>query len=435
MTVTVLIIIFCLCFTFLSYKKTSEMIAGTLFALPFYLIRFEFGGIPTTLLEIMIWCLFVGWLLKKRVVIYEHCLKKIKLGRDLIGPRVLIGLLFLAATMAIFANQTDPLSAIGIWKAYFLQPFLFWFIFIIEIRTNKNRELIFTALGLSVLFIAIIGFYQKFTGWKMDPAFMIGDQVDRITSVYGYPNAIGLYFGPIIVFYLALLTKSVKQLFSDKTTKIYWRLLFQSLVIISGALSIFLAKSDGAIIGLIAAAGIMALINKKTRLLAIIAGVILILTIWFIPALRAPVIEKITFHDWSGKVRVWMWKDSVKMLKDNWFFGAGLNNYPAKFAPYQSTTGIEIFQYPHNFILNFWSETGLLGVIAIVGLVVWYFINLAKIKTEDKYLFLGLVGVMISMLVHGLVDVPYFKNDLAVLWWVWFGILINLTTKWNNNDR
>ena len=30
------------------------------------------------------------------------------------------------------------------------------------------------------------------------------------------------------------------------------------------------------------------------------------------------------------------------------------------------------------------------------------------------------------ILVHGLVDVPYFKNDLSVSWWILFGLSIVL---------
>jgi uncharacterized ion transporter superfamily protein YfcC len=36
---------------------------------------------------------------------------------------------------------------------------------------------------------------------------------------------------------------------------------------------------------------------------------------------------------------------------------------------------------------------------------------------------LGLMGAMVVIVVHGLVDVPYFKNDLAVLFWVMIGIM------------
>ena len=33
---------------------------------------------------------------------------------------------------------------------------------------------------------------------------------------------------------------------------------------------------------------------------------------------------------------------------------------------------------------------------------------------------------MITILVHGLVDVPYLKNDLAILFWIIFGLTISI---------
>ena len=37
-----------------------------------------------------------------------------------------------------------------------------------------------------------------------------------------------------------------------------------------------------------------------------------------------------------------------------------------------------------------------------------------------------LMATMVALLVHGLVDVPYFKNDLSVLFWLIVGSLIIL---------
>jgi len=37
---------------------------------------------------------------------------------------------------------------------------------------------------------------------------------------------------------------------------------------------------------------------------------------------------------------------------------------------------------------------------------------------QDKYLKLGLLGALVVIIVHGLVDVPYFKNDLSLLFWL-----------------
>jgi O-antigen ligase len=101
------------------------------------------------------------------------------------------------------------------------------------------------------------------------------------------------------------------------------------------------------------------------------------------------------------------------MLKEHMFFGAGLGAYPEIFRPYHLATSIEIFQYPHNIFLNFWSETGLLGV----GAFIWICITWIRLAWKNPYHRLYLLPLC-AILIHGLVDVPYFKNDLAFLFWI-----------------
>ncbi len=120
------------------------------------------------------------------------------------------------------------------------------------------------------------------------------------------------------------------------------------------------------------------------------------------------------------------------MLKDHWFFGAGFGGYPKVFDAYHKARFIEIFQYPHTILFNFWTETGLLGVFAFVGIVVTWVksavrVGVAKATAEHpkRYLpILVLVAPLIAMLIHGLVDVPYFKNDLALLFWIFVWLVI-----------
>jgi hypothetical protein len=50
-------------------------------------------------------------------------------------------------------------------------------------------------------------------------------------------------------------------------------------------------------------------------------------------------------------------------------------------------------------------------------------------KNEDNYkkvIALGLIAAMIAMVGHGMVDVPFFKNDLAVMWWLMIGLVVGL---------
>ena len=80
-----------------------------------------------------------------------------------------------------------------------------------------------------------------------------------------------------------------------------------------------------------------------------------------------------------------------------------------------------MFQYPHTIVLNFWSELGLAGLALFIVIVWQFFRTLRKACYDDpsRHAFtVALSAAMIVMLVHGLVDVPYFKNDLAMLFWL-----------------
>jgi len=95
---------------------------------------------------------------------------------------------------------------------------------------------------------------------------------------------------------------------------------------------------------------------------------------------------------------------------------------------------LEIYLYPHNIFLNFWSELGLAGMLLFVWIIGKFLMLDFRLLISDyknKSLILGLTGAMIVIVVHGLVDAPYFKNDLAVLFWLLIGMLgvLNLELK------
>ncbi len=204
--------------------------------------------------------------------------------------------------------------------------------------------------------------------------------------------------------------------------------------------------------------------------------------------------------DLSGQIRRQQWHESWQMLKDGRLItGAGLANFQVAVAPFhqegifvknddpnwlanirssaeyrkQVWQPLEIYLYPHNIILNFWSELGLAGMLLFVWIILKYFhmgiknFQLHKENTSfviagsdpqsrnlnneetwipgqarndrkrrsfmmaDNYLVLGLLGAIIVIVIHGLVDVPYFKNDLAVMFWLLLAMMgiINLKNK------
>ena len=147
------------------------------------------------------------------------------------------------------------------------------------------------------------------------------------------------------------------------------------------------------------------------------------LVLLFIPPVRSFLFGEFTLKSPSGKMRLAVWEETIALLKDHPITGAGLTGYQIALAPYHqewrkdvSPYKLEIFLYPHNIFLNFWVELGLGGLIIFL----WLLLVFGKIvwqKRANPLVQLS-AAAMVALLVHGLVDVPYFKNDLAVLFWL-----------------
>ncbi len=78
--------------------------------------------------------------------------------------------------------------------------------------------------------------------------------------------------------------------------------------------------------------------------------------------------------------------------------------------------------YPHDIWLTFWVELGLLGVLAfavILFSLLWRGLRSLQ-QTEGFYraALWGVVGALVMWTVHGLVDSPYWKNDMSVEFWI-----------------
>ncbi|MFA5029836.1 MAG: O-antigen ligase family protein [Patescibacteria group bacterium] len=412
-----LFILICgLLFLWLAYKNFELATCLLVAALPSFIIRSEIFGLPFTLLEVLILVLFIVFLLKNRL----RWLGGFR-ANPFFWPLIAI---VIFATISVFTSPALRQAA-GIWKAYFIEPLLIFIILINTVKDKRQLKNIFWSLGLSVLYLSAFSFWQKFSGWGVPQAFLNPDgSVDRVVSLLAYPNALGLYLGPIIVLFVGFFWQGAEV--SASSLKIFLSQFLKALIIAAGFLTIVLAKSEGAVLAVILSLLIFGLINRKTRLLT--GGVILafFIVFFFNQAFNHYLISKLSLEDYSGFIRRLIWQESWQMLKDNWLWGAGLAGYQLKIAPYHLKT-FEIYLYPHNIILNFWSELGLLGLISFIWLFIKYFaVNFKNWldKHGDKILNLTLLLVGLEIIVHGLVDAPYFKNDLSVLFWLIMAVAV-----------
>lgn len=374
--------------------------------LPAYLFRFTIANIPFTLIEVFILILCF-------VFIVQYFFVEKQTIRSLLPNRTItigISLFFLAAIIALLTT-TEFTAGLGIWKAYIIEPVLLYIVYIHTVHTTKDIRATILSLILSASVISIIAVIQYVTGdgipepWNAWP-----DR--RAVSLYGFPNAIGLFVAPILSAAISL------AIFDTAPRK--QRLVFFIPVIIVLTAALIAARVEGAIVAVLAAT-IMTLLftqYKKHTVVLSIGGLIALLS-------YVPTRTILLFQDVSGDVRLALWKGTWNLLKHHPFTGAGLAGFQTLYDTYRLPSHVELLVYPHNIFFNFWTQLGLLGLIWLLAtiVVIIKIIYTVHATTILRPFSVMLAAVFTSIIVYGLVDVPYFKNDLSLLFWIWLGIL------------
>ncbi len=395
----------------IAWRSRENALLLLVASLPLYLVRFSVGPIPFTLLECMVGVIFFVWIVRERrlTAAVKECVKERRVFCT-------FTLLFLvSATISVFVSP-DTRAALGVWRAYFIEPILVFFMAYDMLRTKDQLRHMLDACIVSGVFIASIAVYQRFTGWHIPDPWL---SEMRVTSIFPYPNAVGLYLAPMMPLIILRFFDSLKI----RTHVI--RLIGYSIAFFIFFAAIYFAKTEGALVALAVGIPFMGFIwSARTRMITGGICVLIVGAIALSPNFFTPIKEKVLLQDWSGHVRQTIWKETYAMLVDRGVLGAGLAGYQKTIESYHKATYIEIFLYPHTIFLNFWSEVGLLGLGAYAGIVGTFFFTLAKAfrrAREDitvKMMCLGLCGSLLVIMIHGLVDVPYFKNDLAVFFWL-----------------
>ncbi|HPI67073.1 MAG TPA: O-antigen ligase family protein [bacterium] len=435
-----LIACYLLLFLFLSFKNIKWAIYLIVFTLPTYLIRFQLGPLPLTLLEGEILILFLVWLIKS--LKYKNISAR---GGSASGGKTLNQLLvtnyqlliplilfLLSATVAIFISP-NLREAAGIWKAYFIEPILFFVIFIKTIK-KEDLKFVFMFLCFNVLLLSLLAIYQKFTGAFIANSFWAEAATRRVTSVFPYPNALALYLAPIITVLIGLIVSKCQSILGlakrsgagKCQRKNITLLLYYFITFITGFFAIYFTHSKGALIGILAGLLFYAIFFKPYRKYFIGILILIPLILYsFNPDLNLKGNATVAGGD-SISTRLDMWEETWQMLKTKPILGAGLAGYQAAVAPFHKKSYIEVYLYPHNIFFNFWSEIGLLGLLAFIGIIIYFYKlgcdalinNKNKTIIHNSLFIIPVLTAMTTLLVHGLVDVPYFKNDLAILFWL-----------------
>jgi len=381
------------------------------FFYPAYLLRFKLAGIPFTGLEVFCYLLFGLWLFEivrdHRSIVWDKLTRHFWLATFLLVIGATIGAalspigILLPDGHVFEARQV----ALGIWKGWVIAPILYFAVLTQVLRTPEEVR---RTLRSFVYSAALVGLASHVLALFSD-----GLTIDfRLRGFFDSANYLALYVGPAILL-------AIYFLFGRSRPKKIWEYLdLASLSIL--IYTLLFTQSYAGILAVFGALGLFVLrqlIRTPRQRKAIgLALTILILAFLAIMAtqIRTPKFQQfVDFENRSStSVRLEIYQVALNLVKKNPLVGVGPGLFQAN---YQVDAPLVLghapmewnMPHPHNIFLGFWLNAGLLGLVSFLTLLV-----LAHRRFTYPLIALW------SIVIHGLFDMPFWKNDLAMIFWL-----------------
>jgi O-antigen ligase len=373
--------------------------------LPAYVERWHVGFYPTTLLEVSI-----------VVTVVVYAVESWRAGAlpAWRSPFALPAGLFLLASLVSVAVSPVHAAAAGLFRAYILEPMALFVVVTGVIRDEERARVLLGGLWLGGLGAAIP---NLFVIEQAARHHTLNLAVAAPVVIYNNVNELALYLVPLL---------AVAGAVALHTGDVWLRRAAALFFLIAGA-ALLASFSRGGYMAMAAVALALAF-SLPIRLWLVPLLVVLGFLISRLPPIASRLGHEVDFHDPNNTlaIRLNVWRATVRMLQARPVFGGGLAGFPKAVEPYRAATGAPALQYPHNILLNFWTETGVLGVIAFGWLLVQGFRYTLRGWRRASHAWrpyhLGVALALVAIVVHGLVDVPYWKNDLSAELWILLGL-------------
>lgn len=379
---------------------------------PLYLFRGAPFGVPVTLPEVVLLFMALYFVIREELWRPNWWAKR---GQEwLLWPVILF---VLAAVFGVFvAPESSRMAALGILKGWILAPLLYFVMARFYFREKPSLiPMALKALLFGGSVLAVHALWQVISG-----DFITVDL--RASGPFESANYLALYLGPLLVY-------GILELFKVKD---WGNRIYLAICTLLCALGLYFTYSYAAYLA-VSGALVLAFVldfkrwSWKARLGALFGlGLLGVLILW----LQIDTAKFAQFIDFEGRssttVRLQVYEIASGLLKEHWLLGHGLGLFEEKYL--QSATrilGHEPFEWvmlhPHNIFLAMWLNLGLLGLGAFAYLLwqafAWFKESSTKMQRVVLYM-------LLALLLHGLVDTPYFKNDLAFEFWLMMAILL-----------
>ncbi|MCM8818203.1 MAG: O-antigen ligase family protein [Candidatus Omnitrophica bacterium] len=379
----------------MKYKKNFEIFYWTgiiIFFAGGILLNFQFAYDYTIIKNLMgfLFCIFLS-------IYYIYKRKEFEFSIFVYLPLIFFAWILISAFYAPFKFES----------AKSLENYILYFLIFIISSNLKIDKKIFYVWITSGIIASIIGIFQ-FYGPRHYPI-----------STFGNPN---FYAGHIIMVLSLTLSNilNYKEYKNEKLGKFFSYIDILSLFFCLWGL--ILTNSRAAIMAFILTIPFMLYLNNLEKK-GILKYVGLLITVFFIilyyPKILLWYRTNIRFYIWQGT-----WKLIIKKPILGWGLGNFIFYYPYfRIKEYfLQPESRNVTNHPHNEYLEIWSETGLIGFLIFLSLILFLIINFIKKKESNKLLFVGIIGGIISVLLDNIFSTNMRNPSTSMYFWFLIGI-------------
>lgn len=453
------IVLYGLWFGLVLYRTKIAVFLLPLF-FPLYLVRFEIFNVPVYFVEGLIllsaipifYQILIGEskkIIKKKfhekiIFIFGNFLRPRKkaVTEFLKSPFLPVVLFLIACTIsAVIVPGDASLHALGILKSWVIIPIIFFVILYRSVKSSNDVSLAMYAYMASALFLSFWALYQEFSGQFLTVDF-------RVSGPFESANYFTMYIAPAIIFggvrfIKTFIHKSLET--ADMRWNSFERRIFLGCILAVLFVALILAQSYAGIFGVFITLVLYIIYElnreKERKSHSFLKRLIIYALLFFILGGSIAVslnIEKfqnlIKFDERTSiSTRLEIWKVGSYFIKENPIIGIGLGQFQHLYIenaeqilnrkPFE-----EVRLHSHNVFMETWLNSGLLGIISFIWIIYIAFMQLKKkLSGRSENLRIAGYAMLTYLILHGLIDVTFWKNDLALIFWLTMGIIFSLT--------
>lgn len=381
---------------------------------PLYLVRFSVGNIPTNLFEMLLLLGIAVFILKKQGFAFKF--------KDFFKQNhyFIFGLsLLLFGLLISTANNGVLPSELGILKSWFVVPLIFALAIYSSWGKTADVESMLKIWFYSWSLLALSALIAKFV-------FVLQTYDGRLAFIYGSPNYLAMLLAPAVIIGTHLIRYGKQK---------NLLLICQFLIIAA----LYFTYSYATWISLLLALGFQLLPKLiPTKRLKLFAAFSLLIILLGVSQLSNPKFQTlVNFSERSSlSSRLMIWKAATKILSDHVATGIGPGNFQIEYLKYQRYFPPYLewaVPQPHNLLLAFWLQSGILGLIGFILIISNIIYRL--LKNKESGLSLVLMSYFVYLILHGLLDTPIWKNDLSFIFWVLIFAALFISQKQKTKPR